>query len=72
MSQTNAGLDFSEKSKQIDPIASLAFKRSQYELKEEPMNTNQDQNYSTTIPHPLAEILLHILARASATYSNNQ
>jgi hypothetical protein len=71
MSQTNEGLDFSEKAKRIDPIASLAFKSSNYELEEEPMNTNQYQNYSITIPHPLAEILLNILARASAAHSNN-
>ena len=70
MSQTNAGLDFLEKAKRIDPIASLAFKRSNDELKEEPMN--QDQNYSIAIPHPLAEILLNILTRASAAHSNNQ
>jgi len=70
MSHNNTRLDFSEKAKRINGISPLAYESSRNESKEEPMNTNQDQTYNMSIPYPLAEILLNILARASAAHSN--
>lgn len=79
MSRTNTSLDFSKKAEPINSIPPLAYESSNHELfthlviteKEESMNTNQSQNHNTSIPHPLAELLLDILTRASATYSDN-
>jgi hypothetical protein len=79
MSQINAHLDFSEKAKRINTIAPFAYENPIYEPsthssvteQEEPMDTTQNQTYSVSIPHPLAEILLNIPARTSVANSNN-
>lgn len=75
MSYKNARLNFSKKAKPINRVEHLAYEDSNHEpiviaKKEETMNSTQ--NHSVSIPHSLAELLVDILARASATYSDSQ
>lgn len=80
MSHTNTCRDFSEKAERTNRIPPLAYESSNHEPftypaateKEETMNTTQNQIYNISLPHPLAELLLNILARTSVTKSDYQ